>query len=99
MSFYGKINYGTGQTPTSVSVTTSSTELLAANTNRKWCVLTNVGNKDVFLAIDATALVNKGILLGKGGGSIQMGADIMSTGALNGITASGTASVLIQEGI
>ncbi len=98
MTFFGKVNYGTGQTPTSVSVTTSTTEISAANTARKWIMITNVGNRDVFIACDVDALVDKGILLGKGGGSIAMGAEFCTLGAIDGITSAGSSTVLVQEG-
>ena len=98
MSFYGKVNYGVGQTPTSVSVANSSTEMSAANTLRKWILITNIGNRDIWMSCDATALVDKGIFLGKNGGSVKMGADQCTLGAVNGITGSGSSSVAVQEG-
>lgn len=98
MTFYGKINFATGQTPDSTSVGNTTTEIVAANTSRKWIVLTNVGNKDIFIACDVDALVDKGMLLGKAGGSVLMGADLCTTGAIDGITSAGTSTVIFQEG-
>ena len=98
MAFFGIRNIGKGQVPTNVTVTTSSTEILPASTARKWCIFTNIGNKDVYLASGQTALVEKGVLLGKSGGAIALGAATMTTEAINGITKSGEAIVMILEG-
>ncbi len=97
MAFFGVKNFGKGKIPTSVSVTTSSTEIVAANTARKWLVLTNIGNRDVYVAVGQTALSLKGALLGKGGGSVSLGAEMMTTEAINGITSAGSATVMILE--
>ena len=93
-----RINTGNGQIPDSVSITNTSGEILAANTIRKWCYLTNLGSRDVFIAIGQTALINKGILLGKQGGSLDLDSDIMSEETINGITLSGSSTVIFQEG-
>ena len=93
------LNTGAGQAvPAAVSVTTSSTEILAANTARKWCFLTNIGNKDVWIAIGQTAVGSRGLLLRKQGGSLALTAQLMSTEAINGITSAGTGSMIVQEG-
>ena len=88
----------TGQTPETTSVSNSSTEIVAANTNRRWCLLTNIGSNDVYGAIGQTAILNRGFLLAANGGSITLGADICSTQAINGITSTGTSNVIFQEG-
>lgn len=87
-----------GQTPGTTSVTDSSTEIVATNTSRRWCFLTNIGSQDVYVAIGQTAILNRGILLAANGGSLAMGADTMSTEAINGITSTGTSNVIFQEG-
>lgn len=99
MAFFGIKNIGAGQIPSNVSVTTSSTEIIDANTKRKWCVLTNIGNQDVFIAAGQTALVDKGALLGKRGGSIILDASNMTTEAINGIVSGGSSTVMILEGL
>lgn len=98
MSFFGKINFGAGQTPDNVTITNSSTQILAANTSRKWCIMTNTGNRDIFVAMGQTALVNKGILIGRNGGSLTLTASALSTEAINGITTGGSSSMTYQEG-
>ena len=90
---------GKATSPGAVTVTNSSTEILAANTNRKWCFITNVGNRDAYFAIGKTAEINKGIFLSKSGGSILMDGTVLSVEALNGITVSGTTAVIYQEAI
>ena len=98
MAFFGVKNFGAGKIPTNVTVTSSSTEIVAANTARKWLVLTNIGNGDVYVAVGQTALSHKGALLGKGGGSVSLGVDMITTEAINGITSAGSAIVMILEG-
>ena len=93
------INLGAGKAiPAPVSVGNTSTEVLATNTSRKWCLVTNIGNKDVWMGIGQTAVSGRGILLGKQGGSMTMSAVLMSYDAVNGITASGNSDVITQEG-
>lgn len=91
-------NRGRGQTPGSVTVTTTSTEILPANENRKWAIITNKGNVDVFIAIGQTALLDRGMVLGRSGGSITLDEDLMSIEAVNGIVQAGSAVVIFQEG-
>jgi len=99
MAHFGIRNVGAGQVPTNVSVTNSSTEIIDANAARKWLILTNIGNRDVFVASGQTALVDKGALLGKGGGSIILDSSNMATEAINGIVSGGSATVMILEGL
>lgn len=99
MAHFGIRNVGAGQVPSNVSVTNSSTEILDANTTRKWAIITNIGNSDVFLAVGQTALVDKGALLGKRGGALALDASNMATEAINGITDGGSSTVMILEGL
>ena len=95
---WNDLNTGSGQTPGNKSVSNSHTEIIASNSDRKWCYLTNIGKKDVWLAIGKTALTNKGLLLGKNGGSMVFDGSILSTEAINGITGTGSSIVIFQEG-
>lgn len=83
------------------SATTSSSAMLAANANRKYALLQNIGSVDVYIKIAATAVASQGILLAANGGSFELGQAYgnLATGAINGITASGSASVLATEGV
>ena len=90
-------NTGKGKPPSTATATTTSSTLLAADSNRKWCVLTNVGNKDVFLAFGQTAEVDKGAVLLGNGGSLVLGDEFHTTEDINGITAAATSTVLFSE--
>jgi len=90
-------NVGAGNAPDAVVITTISTTILAENRSRKWCVLTNTGNKDVFMGLGQAAEVGKGILLAGGGGSDVLGTDFMTYDELTGIVAVSTSTVLVQE--
>lgn len=97
MAFFGIRNHCSGSAPTSGSVTTSSSELIAANTARKGVWLQNVGNKTIFLGWGANAAVlNTGIRILKDE-RLPLGAAMLPTEAINAITDSGTQTVLIQE--
>jgi len=86
------INLGVGQTPATVNVSATSTEIVAANNNRSCVFLTNIGKDDVWMALDTAALLDKGILLGKNGGSLLLDLGALTVGAINGIAASGKTS-------
>lgn len=91
------INYGKGAAPVSVTATTGSTEIIPANSKRKFFYLVNQDTTDVYVAVDTTATTDEGILLGKNGGTLGMDATGMSVGAVNGITKTGQSLVLFQE--
>ena len=93
----GVRNVGTGQEVQSVNVSTSATVIAAANTLRVAILIVNSGTNDVFIGVDVVPAVDKGILLGKNGGSLSMDATIISTGIIRGITKTGTALVELQE--
>ena len=86
-----------GAAPGSTVVTTSSTEIVPFNDKRSWCYVTNIGVHDIFLAIGQTAELNKGMFLGKLGGSMLMDINTLCNQALNGITINGTTTVIFQE--
>jgi len=88
-----------GQTPISVTVDDEGVDLLGPNPLRGFCVLTNVGNFDVFIALDNDAEENKGIRLGKQGDRIAMGSEVVSRGRVHAICGMGSSAlILIQEG-
>ncbi len=86
----------TASTPTNVSVTNSSTQIVAANLARRFILLSNIGVKDVFISGDGTALDQKGVLLAKGG-ILILGGSIDITTSLHGITSAGSTTIAIQE--
>ena len=82
---------------TTPSVTTSSTEILAANTNRKYaCIFNNTGAA-FYLKFGATAVVNQGIRLGPNE-KFEIKLDNLWLGAVNAIRASGAAAIDVFEG-
>lgn len=83
--------------PSSVTVSSVSTSIIAANADRKGLVLINNGTKDCFLGIGTAALLNNGILLKANGGTWIMDPETFTTQAINGITSSSTTTMLIQE--
>ena len=84
--------------PGGTNVTNSNTQILASLSNRRACFLTNIGNKDVYLAIGQTAIAKSGIFLGKQGGNMLLDGTLISDQALNGITSTGNSDVIFQEG-
>ena len=90
-------NSGDASAPTSATATTTSSVLLAANTSRKWAILTNEGVKDVFLAAGQDAEVDKGFLLSGGGSSLVIGGEFFTTESINGITKASSSAILILE--
>jgi hypothetical protein len=85
---------------TTATATNSSSDMLASNSSRKYALLQNDGAVDVYIKIGATAVASQGIRLASNGGSYEMSAAFgnLMTGAVRGITASGSAVVLVLEG-
>jgi hypothetical protein len=84
----------TGSTPTTVSVATTSTTILAANGNRRKLILINEGTVDVFLRYSAAASTtnyNEKLLPGQ-----RLEMDNV-TAVVNGVVASGTCDVRPTE--
>ena len=88
-----------GQTPDSAAITTSSSVAVPANRGRRWLYLTNIGVQDAFLAFGQTALVSKGIVLGRLGGALIIDATNLNFDSVNAITLNGTTTIAFQEGI
>ena len=92
----GPLGIPVAQTPSSVSVTNVSTQIVAANEDRRFLILSNVGNLDAFLSGDGTALVDNGFKLPKGE-TIELSRDINITTSIHGITSAGSTDITIQE--
>jgi len=78
-------NAGVGQTPIRVLITDVTTQIVAASVRRTALYLLNVGQYDVWVSCDEDAEVEKGMLLGKMGGSVLIDAANLTTGSVNGI--------------
>ena len=94
----GKVAYASPLA--SVSVTTSSTQILGAGVYSRLILqtaLSSTGNVCLNLA-GGTAVAGQGICIAAGGGSVTFGNSSlpMPTGAIYGISDSGTTSVAIQ---
>ena len=91
---------GEGQSPVGAPVGTTSTQILAANANRKHAIIVNDSDVDMWLAIGQPAEAHKGIRLNARGGSLVIGkrTDLFSVQAINGIHEStGTKIACAQE--
>jgi hypothetical protein len=84
---------------TNPTATNATSAMLAANAARKAALLTNIGSVDVFIKLGAAAVASQGIYLQANGGSFSMSDMLgnLDNAAINGITASGTAVVLVTE--
>lgn len=85
---------------TTASMTTATAAVLALNDDREYALIINDGTVDVYLKVGAAAVANQGIRINANGGSYELNRmkGNLSDVAINGITASGTATVLVTEG-
>lgn len=88
-------------THSTAAMTNVSGTVLAANAARRYALLVNDGSADVYIKLGATAVANQGIRINAGGGAYEISAtnDNLFFGAINGITAAGTATMLVTEGV
>ena len=86
---------------TTAAMTTATAAVLALNDDREYALIVNDGSVDVYLKVGAAAVANQGIRINANGGSYEMSRALgnLSDVAINGITASGTATVLVTEGV
>ena len=84
---------GSKSAPTAVSVASTATSILAANTSRKAAFIANNGTQTVYLGRDNTVTTANGLPLAAG----QTWPDDTSTDAWYGIVASGTCDVRFLE--
>ena len=86
---------------TQPSMSTTSAAALAANQAREYALFVNDGAVTVYLRLGATAVANQGIRLEANGGSYEISRTQgnLYTGVVDGITATGTATVLVTEGL
>lgn len=77
-----------------VSVGNTSTSILASNASRKAAIIVNDSDETIYLNLSATAVLNEGIRINANGGSHR---EEMYTGAITGISASGSKNVTVTE--
>jgi len=88
----------TAKAPTTASVTSADSIIVPANPNRVWVSFTNLGTKNVFLAMGQAAVLNNGIGLVQNQGEVEFNASDIGVGDIHAITTGGVAAVLaIQE--
>jgi hypothetical protein len=79
---------------TTKSLTTASQKLLDKNDRRKSAIITNSSDVGVWIKLGATAVIGEGFYIGPNGWSFELGPDLMWTGEVYGIAASGTGKVV-----
>lgn len=91
----------TTPTHTKKTIAITTTEVLAANTNRKWALFVNDSDEVIYIKLGANAVLNEGIRINASGGSFEMSSNIgnLYTGAINGICTSGSKTLLVTEGV
>jgi hypothetical protein len=72
-------------TNTSVTVGSSSTKVLDANSGRLLAILTNDSDTTIYLSLGVTAVLNKGIVLNPNGGSYEINQSNLYVGQVSAI--------------
>ena len=88
-------------THTKATVAVGNAVILAANADRRHLLIINdSGSQEIYIKIGGTAVKNEGIRLNTSGGSYELSEETgnLFFGAINAVTATGTALVLITEG-
>jgi len=97
---FKRLSEFTSVTNTAVSVGDTSTTILAANANRKYALIVNDSDTNIYLALGAAAAVNSGIRLNANGGAFEINWANLYKGAIYGIHAAAglTKVVTVIEG-
>ncbi len=78
--------FDTATTPAGgVDVGTTSTQVLAAKSNRKFAAIVNDSDTVIYLALGGTAVLNSGIRLNANGGSFEINATNLYRGVVSAI--------------
>ncbi len=84
-------------TPSSASVGTSSSQVVAANASRKGLIIINLSANTISLGIGTAAVLNSGITLTALGSVWQESEYDYVTGAINAISSVAASAISIQE--
>jgi len=84
------------QTPTNITISTSSVTVLAANTLRKGVNICNISYGTVSLSFGSAAVIFTGVTLGPGG-TFWMDESDYTTAAINAISTQGNTVIAVQE--
>jgi len=68
-----------------VNVGVATTQILAANDNRKYAAIVNDSDTTIYLALGANAVLNQGIRLNANGGAYEVLLADLNIVAINGI--------------
>lgn len=83
--------------PDNASVGTSSGIVLASNAKRTGAVFVNDSANKIYLAIDAAAVLNKGILLTANGGAYEINSENLTAADISAIATGASSNLTIQE--
>jgi len=83
--------------PAAVSVGVASGQVLAANTNRKGCLLVNTSVNYISLSFGAAAVLYSGITINPSGGSFWMDGYSFTTAEIRAIASGATSNLSVQE--
>lgn len=86
----------TGASPTAVSIGTSSSVAVTANSNRKGLILVNTSSNNISLAFGTAAVLNSGITLTPNG-SFNMDSFSYTTQEVRAIASAASSNLAIQE--
>lgn len=95
--FLSQLRAGTATRTTVTPTSNTSTQLLAANANRKFVYLINNSGAAFFIAFGTTATINNGIEIPANGNRFIMEATSLYTGAINAIVGSNNRTIEIYE--
>jgi len=82
---------------TKVTVGSTSTQILAANSRRRTAVIINDSDEVVYVSLGSAAVMNSGTRLNPNGGVLSIGAEDDYNGPVAGICASGNKNVTVCE--
>jgi hypothetical protein len=89
-------DFSTG-TSTKVTIGATSTTVLAAYDARKYCVLCNDSDEEIYISFGTAAVLNCGIRLNRKGGIIEIAGDKPFRGAIYGICTTGGKNLAIYH--
>ena len=82
-------------TSTAVTVANTSTSVAVANSQRRFLLLINDSDTNIYCKFGATAIVHQGVLLVANGGGLLLDTTGVTQQAMNCITLSGSNKVLL----
>jgi len=86
-------------THSTIQVDTTSTSILPANPNRKYLLIVNISDTDMYLSFDTDAVVSQGIPISSNNGNLELQPWFVSTQAIKAINNVGLKNLLVTEGV